>query len=149
MTEATNGEGTAYPGWKAFTQVLSEVRVAQFSDFCVVFCRSLLGLLSLFFWSLYYLSFDWRLLITPLVPPKLSQRWPRIYSVWHSQNPIFLLAWLNKGFFLSTRRMPMVVLFFYFCFSHSRGGEVKYEGWQRKQYFICKRLRIIDWVFVV
>jgi len=54
----------------------------------------LLGLLSLFFWSLYYLSFDLRLLVTHLVPPNLSQRWPRIYSVWHSQNPIFLLAWL-------------------------------------------------------
>jgi hypothetical protein len=36
--------------------------------FCVVFCRSLFVLLSLFVVSLYYLSFlDLRLLITPLV----------------------------------------------------------------------------------
>jgi hypothetical protein len=47
--------------------VSSVVCVAQFLVFCVVFCRSLLVLLSLFFWSLCCLSFDLRLLIIPLV----------------------------------------------------------------------------------
>ena len=45
-----------------FNPSISGVRVSQ------SFCRSLFVLLSLFFWSLYYLSlFDSRLLITPLV----------------------------------------------------------------------------------
>jgi hypothetical protein len=39
---------------------------------CVVFCRSLVISLFLFFWPLYGLSFDLRLLITPLVSSYFS-----------------------------------------------------------------------------
>jgi hypothetical protein len=44
-----------------------EVRAAQSLVFCVVFCRSLFVLLFFFFCPLHCLSFDLRLLITPLV----------------------------------------------------------------------------------
>jgi hypothetical protein len=44
----------------------SGVRVARSVLFCVVFCRSLFVLLSVFFWPLYYLSFDSRLLFLTL-----------------------------------------------------------------------------------
>ena len=42
---------------------------------------------------------------------RISQRWPRIYSVCisNSQNSVFLLAWLNTGFVVSTWRVPIVV----------------------------------------
>ena len=43
--------------------VFSGVRVARIEVFCVVFCRSLFVLLSVFFWRLYCLSFDLRILI--------------------------------------------------------------------------------------
>jgi hypothetical protein len=59
--------------------------------------------LSFFFWSLHCLSFDLRLCITPLVSPNISHRWPRLYSVCHSQKSVSLLAWLNA--FLSTVRL--------------------------------------------
>jgi hypothetical protein len=54
---------------------------------------------------LHCLSFDLRLCITPLVSPNLSHRWPRIYSVCHSQKSVFLLAWLNV-FFIYSMNVP-------------------------------------------
>ena len=52
---------TSYP-------VVTGVRVARTIVFCVMFCRSLFVLLSVFFWPLYCLSFlDIRLQITTLV----------------------------------------------------------------------------------
>ena len=39
-------------------------RVARSLVFCVLFCRSLFVLLSLFLWTLYCLSFDIRLLVS-------------------------------------------------------------------------------------
>jgi hypothetical protein len=59
---------TANPsGTPAFIPVFSGVRVAQSLVFCIVFCISLSVCLSFFFWPLYCLSFELRLLITPLV----------------------------------------------------------------------------------
>ena len=45
----------------------SGVRVTQFFVLCAVYCISLFVLLSFFFWPLCCLSFDLRILITPLV----------------------------------------------------------------------------------
>jgi len=63
----TSGAGTTYrPGAPEFTPGFSEVCVAQSLALCVVFCRSLLFLLSSFLlWSLYFLSFELRLQIIP------------------------------------------------------------------------------------
>ena len=47
--------------------VVSGVRVTRSLVLCVLFCRSLFVLLSFFFWPLCSLSFDLRILITPLV----------------------------------------------------------------------------------
>jgi hypothetical protein len=47
--------------------VLSGFRVSRSVFFCVLFCRSLLVLLSVFVWSLCYLSFDVRFLNIPFV----------------------------------------------------------------------------------
>ena len=68
ITGVTSGAGTANPsGATELTSVVSEIRVPQFLVFFVLLCGSLFSV-SLFFWSLYLLSFfDLRLLITPLV----------------------------------------------------------------------------------
>jgi hypothetical protein len=58
--------------------VFSGIRVARFLVFCAVFCRSLIVLLFLFFWSLCCLFFDLRNLIGPLVSSYNSSRY---YSV--------------------------------------------------------------------
>jgi len=67
-TGVTRGEGTAYiSGALKFTHVCGGDRVAQSLVFCIAFCISLFVVLSFFFWTLYYLSFALRLLITPLI----------------------------------------------------------------------------------
>ena len=63
-TGVTCGAGTANPD---FTPVLRGVRVARSLVFCVLFCRSLLVLMFFSFCPVYCLSFDLRILITPLV----------------------------------------------------------------------------------
>ena len=55
-----------------FTPGFSGVRVAQSFLFCVMFCRSLFVPLYFFFWPLYCLSFDLRLLLTPLASSNFS-----------------------------------------------------------------------------
>jgi hypothetical protein len=52
--------------------VFSGVRVARSLVFCVVFCRSLFIILSLFSWSFCCLFFDLRILIIPLVSSNYS-----------------------------------------------------------------------------
>ena len=47
--------------------IFRDVRVSLSLVFCLVLCRSLFVLLSFCAWTLYYLSFDFRLLITSLV----------------------------------------------------------------------------------
>jgi len=59
------------PEHQSSSPVLSEVLVAQ-SVLCVVYCNSFLVLLYFLIWSLYCLSLDLRLLITPLVSSNLS-----------------------------------------------------------------------------
>jgi hypothetical protein len=54
------------PGMR-FPPVYSGIRGARSLILCVVFCRSLFVLLFFFIWSLYCMSFDLQLLITPLV----------------------------------------------------------------------------------
>jgi len=54
------------PGMR-FPPVYSGIRGARSLISCVVFCRSLFILLFFFIWSLYCMSFDLQLLITPLV----------------------------------------------------------------------------------
>jgi hypothetical protein len=65
-TGATCEGGTVYlSGPPEFIQGCDGICIARSLVFCVVFCRSLL---SLFFWSFtYFLSFDLRLLISPLI----------------------------------------------------------------------------------
>jgi hypothetical protein len=53
-------------------QVSSGVCVTQSLVLWVMFCKSLFGLLSFFFWPLCCLSFDLRILITPLVSSNSS-----------------------------------------------------------------------------
>ena len=74
-TGVTHGTGTAYPsGALSSTPDFNGVRVARSLVFCVMFCRSLYVLLSFFFWPLCCLSFDLRILITPLVSSNSSSR---------------------------------------------------------------------------
>ena len=63
---ATCGARPGYlSGTNGFTLYFSGFLLAQVLDFCVVFCISLFVLLSSFFWPLYCLPFDLRILITP------------------------------------------------------------------------------------
>ena len=71
LTDATSGAGNAYP-FEApeFTLGFKRVGVTRFLVLCVMFCRSLFVLLSIFFWPLNCLPFfDLR---TPLVSPNSS-----------------------------------------------------------------------------
>ena len=87
--------------------------------FYVVFCRSLFVLLSFFFWSLCCLSFDIRLLITPLVSsdyPFGIFWWPLWYLLMtplvSSDDPFgifWLLFWYLQTFLL-TELFPRFVL---------------------------------------
>jgi len=43
------------------------IRFSQFLDLCVVVCKYLYVLLSIFFWPMYCMSFELRFLITQLV----------------------------------------------------------------------------------
>ena len=63
-------------------QAFSGVCVTQSLVLCVMFCKSLFGLLSFFFWPLCCLSFDLRILITPLVSSNSS-----IYGTGDSSSP--------------------------------------------------------------
>ena len=77
--------------------VFSGVRVARSVVFCVLFVRSLFVLLSFFIWSLCCLSFDLRILSTPLVSSNSFEgstnnlsyqfvvHWDTLLRVWHSQ----------------------------------------------------------------
>ena len=68
MRGATSGTGTADPSEPPrFTSCFSGTRVAQSSDFCVVFCRSLFVFLSFLPWPLSCLFFDLLPLITLFV----------------------------------------------------------------------------------
>ena len=61
-TCVTCGAGSAYPPVAyEFTPVYCKVCVARPLVFCVMFCRSLFVLLSIFPWQLYCLSFKLRL----------------------------------------------------------------------------------------
>ena len=66
-TGTTCGAVIAYPsGTPKFTPVFSGVRVARYLVFCAMFCRSMFGRLSFYFWPLYCPSFfELRILITP------------------------------------------------------------------------------------
>jgi len=68
-TGNTTGARTAYPsGTPDFTTGFSEVTVDNFFIFYVMFCQLLFFVLTIFFWSLYYLSvFNLQLIISPLV----------------------------------------------------------------------------------
>ena len=66
-TSTTSGAGTAYPpGAPGITPVFSGVQVTRSLISCM-FCRSLFVLLYVFLQPLCCLSFDLRILITPLV----------------------------------------------------------------------------------
>jgi hypothetical protein len=70
-----SGAEHAYPaGAHEFIPLVSGVHVVRSFVFCVVFCRSLFVILSLFFWSLCCLSFFYlRLPITPLISSNTLQ----------------------------------------------------------------------------
>ena len=62
----------------------SVVHVALSLGLCVVFCRSLFTLLSYFCWPLFCLSFNLRILITPLVFSNSSNFSPSIKNQKHT-----------------------------------------------------------------
>jgi hypothetical protein len=69
----TSEAGTAYPsGAPEITPGFNGVRVTLSVVLCVMFCRSLFVLSSFYFWPLCCLSFDLRILITPLVSSNSS-----------------------------------------------------------------------------
>ena len=73
-TGATCGAGTAYTSGVFSFLVFSLVRVAQSLVVCVLFCRSLFFLVSVFFWPWRCLSFfDLQILLTPLVSLNSSE----------------------------------------------------------------------------
>jgi hypothetical protein len=64
----------------------AEVHVARTFVFCVLFCESLFGLLSVFFWPLHCLSVYYlRLLMTTLVSSSFLSK---TFSLWIAQNKI-------------------------------------------------------------
>jgi hypothetical protein len=81
-TGATCGAGTPYPsGTPEYTHCFSGVHVSRSLVFCVMLCRSLFGLLSVFFWPLYYLPFfDLRLIIRPTPLLSLNFFWSTNYQ---------------------------------------------------------------------
>ena len=71
-----------FPDHLSSPQVFSGVRVARSLVLCVMFCRSLFVLLSLFFCLLCYLSFlDLWILITPLVSSNSSYLQLTLYHI--------------------------------------------------------------------
>ena len=71
-----------FPDHLSSPQVFSGVRVARSLVLCVMFCRSLFVLLSLFFCPLCYLSFlDLWILITPLVSSNSSYLQLTLYHI--------------------------------------------------------------------
>jgi hypothetical protein len=71
-----------FPYHLSSSQVFSRVRVARSLVLCVMFCRSLFVLLSLFFCLLCYLSFfDLWILITPLVSSNSSYLQLTLYHI--------------------------------------------------------------------
>ena len=64
----------------------AEVHVARTFVFCVLFCESLFGLLSVFFWPLHCLSFYYLRFWWPLW--YLQAFFLRRFSVWIAQNKI-------------------------------------------------------------
>jgi hypothetical protein len=71
-----------FPDHLSSSQVFSGVRVARSLVLCVMFCRSLFVLLSLFFCLLCYLSFlDLWILITPLVSSNSSYLQLTLYHI--------------------------------------------------------------------
>ena len=85
------------PEHQSSSPVLSGVLVAQ-SVLCVVYCNSLLVLLYFLIWSLYCLSLDLRLLITPLVSSNLSPLFVLFpFLVW----PLHCLPFLNLRFLIT------------------------------------------------
>jgi hypothetical protein len=71
-----------FPDHMRSSQVFSGVRVARSLVLCVMFCRSLFVLLSLFFCLLCYLSFsDLWILITPLVSSNSSYLQLTLYHI--------------------------------------------------------------------
>jgi hypothetical protein len=71
VTQRVEQEMLTLPGHMSSPPVCSGVRVTRSLVFYVVFCISLFVPLSFFFWPLCCLSFDFRILITPLVSYKL------------------------------------------------------------------------------
>ena len=69
-----------YRSTGVYTLFLLGVHVAQILDFCVVFCRSLFVLLSLFFWPLCCRFFEVRFLITSFISSNLLQEDTSIYE---------------------------------------------------------------------
>ena len=69
-TGATSGAATVYP---SCGRISSGVSVTRSLIFCVVFCRSLFVLWSFLFWPLCCLSFDLRIIITPLITSSSTQ----------------------------------------------------------------------------
>jgi hypothetical protein len=89
----------------------SGVRVTWSLVLCVMICRSLFVLLSLFFWPLCCLSFNLRILITPLVSSTSS------YYTWSSNHHIISFSWQIYAQFmcklLLSPFLPFVVMYFY------------------------------------
>ena len=93
---ATIGIGTAHlPKRPSSHSVFSAVLVTRSLVLCVMFCRTLFIVWSFFFWCC--LSFDLRLLITPLVPSNFSCLfvffWPLHFLTFETDQYLFLAMW--------------------------------------------------------
>ena len=107
-THVNNGTGPFYPsGAPKFIPVFNGVRVAQscFVDHCMFF----------FFWSLYCLSLDLRLLITPLVSCGHCIVCPSIYDFWL---PLwYLLVIVLSVLWFTTSDYPFDIFWSLYCLS--------------------------------
>ena len=82
LTRLVEQELLTFPDHLSSPQVFSGVRVARSLVLCVMFCRSLFVLLSLFFCPLCYLSFlDLWILITALVSSNSSYLQLTLYHI--------------------------------------------------------------------
>jgi hypothetical protein len=94
--------------WKCSNCIASHyfsgVRVTRSLGFCVIFCRSLFVHLSFFFWPC--LSFDLRILITPLVS---------LSSSYNPRHILMINQSINTNYILYRMVSPWAVIIYVIC----------------------------------
>jgi hypothetical protein len=98
--------------------VFSGIRIAQYLAFGEMFWRSLIGILSFFFWPLCCLSFDLRLLSIPLVSSIFSWIW----SIRKKKHAVLLFFNINQIFIACS---IIVTFIFYLSICNNRTWKIK------------------------